>query len=543
STATATVDVARPVITNVVVKDITNAYARVTWDTDEPSTSKVYYGETPSLGTVVEVTALMINHEVEIYGLSTDTLYYFDVESSDMFGHTTRDDNGGLHYTFRTREKAGILVVYGDATFDREEHYRDALDANGWPYNEWYAENQGDPPLATLQEYNVIMWQTGYEQYPPFSDDQRIRITEYLDSGGRLFVSSHDVAWAFGDSSISGWYSVEKDSWMRGTLKARYQVDPRTYSKNMGVIGNPISGAYGSGVPYYPHRAGGAGDEVYLENAGGISLPVWNTGGTINYGPGIIDPDATDYNAMQWISSFPNGTAGTGVWGGMVSKVVVFYFEFTRINAATDNDPARADILNKVIIWLLDDHDHPDVQVSAPNGGETFTTSPVTISWTATTFGTGIDNQSVYYSGNAGQSWIWVADVGPTATSYNWDISTLPNGNKYMVKVKVCDDGIPSLCGSDTSDSTFTIMKSGGDLEGPITIPGSVKISPNYVNSGSTVWFNATVDDSNRGNSMINKAEYFIQCTEPDVSQYGTGTDMVASDGSFDTPVEDVTWT
>jgi hypothetical protein len=44
STVTAIVDASGPIITNVGVKDVTNAVATVTWDTDEPSTSVVYFG-------------------------------------------------------------------------------------------------------------------------------------------------------------------------------------------------------------------------------------------------------------------------------------------------------------------------------------------------------------------------------------------------------------------------------------------------------------------------------------------------------------------
>jgi hypothetical protein len=196
------VDASGPIITNVGVKDVTNAVATVTWDTDEPSTSVVYFGETPTLErTPVEFNDLMVNHELELDGLKTDTMYYFDVESADADGHTTRDNNGGKHYTFATIEKAEILVVFGDETFDKEERYRLALEAYGWSYNEWFAEKQGDPPLSILQDYKAVLWQTGYEQYPPISDSQRPLITDYLDGGGRLFITSHDIAWSSCDTS------------------------------------------------------------------------------------------------------------------------------------------------------------------------------------------------------------------------------------------------------------------------------------------------------------------------------------------------------
>jgi len=544
STATATVDASGPKITNVKAEDITNAYAKITWQTDEPSTSKVYWGETSELEKEpIEVTSLMVDHAVELIGLKTDTEYIYDVESADWFGHSTRDDNGGLHYAFKTTSKAEILVIYGDDTFDKEERYRSALEGNGWVYNEWYAGSQGDPPLSMMQEYKVVMWQTGYEQYPPLEDTQRALITDYLDGGGRFFISSHDVQWAFGESSGSGWYNAARAKWLKSTLKAGYQIDPRMFTKIEGVTGEPISGSYtGINAPSYtPTRSGAAGDEIYPESAGGTSFPIWSASGAVDYG-GFTDPSSSDFIAIKWWSSAPNGTAGTGVWGGKISKIVAFFFEFTRIEAGSDNSFVRNDILDKVITWLIG-ADHPDVTVSYPNGGEVLSTGPVTITWSATPYGTSIANQTIYYSDNAGQSWEYLASAGPSATTYDWDISTFPNGNKYMIKVVAEDDGVPSLIGSDESDGTFTIVRPGGDLEGPITVPGSIEVQPHYVVSSQTVWFNATIDDRDRGNSLIAAAEYFIQCAEPELSDYGTGTAMSASDALFDSPIEDVTWT
>jgi len=544
--ATAVVDSSGPIITNVGVKDLTNAVATVIWDTDEPSTSKVYYGETPSLEkTPVEFTGLMVNHEVQLIGLKTDTLYYYDVESADRYGHTTRDTNGGSHYTFRTTEAAEILVIFGesigteDETFDKHDYYRNALDAFGWSYNEWYADAFGDPPLSLLQEYKVVIWQPGYEQYPAFSETQQPIVTSYLDGGGRLFISSHDVAWGMNDQA-SQFFTPERSQWFNSTMKVRYKEDLIFGGSTVikGIAGNIISGGYAtSPYPLYQaHRDGALGDEVECIGADGICVYTWNSE------VDILNPTSGPI-AIQWTSFAVNGTPGVGVYGGKVSKMVAYFFEWTRIEPSLPNSAKRADILDKTIIWLIG-RDHPDVLVTAPDGGETFTTSPVTITWNvAPLVGTEIATQTLFYSDNAGQSWKYLDTRDNSTFFYDWPINAVPNGNKYMVKVKVEDNGDPSLFGSDESNSTFTILRPGGDTEGPITIPGSINAFPNFIDSGQPMWLNATVDDSNKGNSNIATAEYFIQCTEPAVTDYGTGTAMTASDGTFNNPVEDVTWT
>jgi hypothetical protein len=291
-------------------------------------------------------------------------------------------------------------------------------------------------------------------------------------------------------------------------------------------------------APYRATRDGANGDEVACWGVDGLCEYTWK-----DYG-GSATPD---YIAIQWTSSANNGTPGVGIWGGKPSKMVAFFLEFTRIDhvEGIDTSAIRNDILKKVIIWLLDDRDHPEVFISSPNGGEVFTTNNIQIQWSAVpTAGSGIFEQRIYYSDNGGDSWTHLSTVDNTTFQYDWDISTgVPNGNKYMIKVVVVDDGAPPLIGSDTSNATFAILRVNGDSDGPLTIPGSIRVNPHYVDSAATVWFNATVDDSNRGNATISAAEYFLQCTEPDVADYGSSIyQMTASDGSFDTPIEDVTW-
>ncbi|MFQ5910938.1 MAG: hypothetical protein ACE5IJ_09505, partial [Thermoplasmata archaeon] len=90
----------------------------------------------------------------------------------------------------------------------------------------------------------------------------------------------------------------------------------------------------------------------------------------------------------------------------------------------------------------------------------------------------------------------------------------------------------------DVSDDTFTILRAGGDSQGPITIPGSVVSAPNPVERYFSVTFTATVDDIRYGNSIIQAAEFYIDITGPS----GGGTAMNPVD-VFDTALEQVTWT
>jgi hypothetical protein len=538
---TAVIDGAPPMITDVRATTITNAAATIVWNTDEPATSTVYYGTNPALldmNETKEPAGLFVSHSVDVIGLSTGVRYYFDVESADRFGHTTLDDNGGQHYSFVTTEKAELLLIIGDDTFlpGRVDRYRNAFESFGWSYNEWYVQRSGVPALSLMQGYKVVIWQTGLEEYPPFEPEEMTLITSYIDEGGRFFISSHDVAWAFAKDSGSEYATVQTGQWVNSTLKGDWDADPRFFTRVEGIIGDPISNEYVgiNRLIYEGHRPSGGGDrgdEIIAQSYGGTPSNVWKDydgpGGEANEAP----------IGLKWVSSSPNGTGGPGkVWGGLPSKLMSCFFEITGI--ADDFD--RGSVINKTIVWLIG-HDHPDVQVISPNGGEVYIGNSIQINWSRQVYSTGINSQVLLYSPDDGQSWIRISpDPAPGDTTYTWDITALQNGIHYRVKVVVQDDGVPypMLNGSDISDDTFTILKPGGDGVGPITIPGSVGSTPNPVERSMPVTFTAIVDDTDFGNSTIQAAEFFID--SPGAN--GTGNSMNPVD-VFDTATEQATWT
>jgi len=100
--ATATVDCASPLITGVAATNVTGNSARITWATDEASTSVVHYGTTPPGGQTASSASLVAAHDIGLTGLSECTPYSFWVQSADGVGNTASDDAGGSYYTFAT---------------------------------------------------------------------------------------------------------------------------------------------------------------------------------------------------------------------------------------------------------------------------------------------------------------------------------------------------------------------------------------------------------------------------------------------------------
>ena len=527
ATATATVDGDDPTITNVAAQPA-DISAMVAWTTNGLASSQIEYGTTTALGSFSTLDgSLATSHAHQVNGLTPETTYYFDVLSRDHAGNLVRDDFGGMHYRMTTGKRADILVVNADNTSENTHRYGDALTSTGWTYNEW-GKTQADIPLvgdsnSGLRSYKAVWWQVGWEQYPQFEKDPRDSLSAYHDGGGRIAFCSQDVAWAFGNLG-SGFWSAVKQQWLADVLHASWNSDPTTWSTNTGIAADPISGNWVGGVPYTPFRDGGAGDEVDKVDGSGTATYVWRDTDT-----------SVDDIAVKWQSGGPLGTNGVGVWGGQPTRVVSMFFEWLQINAALENDATRAAVLDKTLQWLVGG-DHPDATIVSPNGGESFTTGTVSVSWTATTdTGTGRNLGSVRleYSDDGGMSWNLITAT-PGASPYSWNVSALPTASTYRVRAVVTDTGSPELAGLDASNANFTIAIPGNETRGPVVLAGSPGTSPSPITQPDPATLVATISDALTGNSNVVAAEW---SAGPAAAAPGTGNPMAGPFGTVQVAV------
>ncbi|HKQ56943.1 MAG TPA: S8 family serine peptidase [Candidatus Eisenbacteria bacterium] len=517
--ANATVSFNPPVITGVSAT-VGGAGATVTWITNKNATSQVYYGTTPALGSSSPFdAAALFSHSVTLAGLTPGQNYYFDVESEDLIGNLTRDDNGGSHYTFTAPPSGDLLLVYGGDAFERPTYYTSALTELGWTYEIWSGSQSETPALGNLtsgmRSYKAIWWQPSLELYPPVSPSAQSAITQYLDGGGRLAMTGHDIVWALADPT-SPYYSVPAQQWVLNTLRTIYNSDPAGWTSVAGIAADPISGPYTGGLPYAEHRSGASGDEV---DPSGGAVASWRSG-----------DGSPDDAGIRWDSGGPLGTPGSGVWGGAPSRLATMYYEWSGVDFANAPSSAtRRELMRRTLAWLLG-RDKPAVTVTAPNGGEVITTNSTNITWSELTDGgTGVGSRTIEYSTNGGTSWVTItAAAGPSP--YNWDLTAVPNSPSVVVRVTVFDDGSPSLKGIDASNAPFSIQRVGGDLAGPVVVAGSIVSSPNPILIGSAATLTATVSDSTTGSSNISAAEWSIGASP---AAAGAGTAM---SGTFTSP-------
>lgn len=106
-TDTAGVDVTEPVISDVQVAFLDDTSATITWTTDEPCNSHVYY-EAP-VREEMTIDELVTAHSVTLTNLAQCLDYNFWVSSSDAAGNTTIDNNGGAGYSFTTMVRIYLM--------------------------------------------------------------------------------------------------------------------------------------------------------------------------------------------------------------------------------------------------------------------------------------------------------------------------------------------------------------------------------------------------------------------------------------------------
>jgi hypothetical protein len=85
---TESVDNTAPVVSDITISDIDSSSAKITWTTNEDSTSVVEYGASTSYGTNNENSTSTTTHTINLTGLSANTAYHYKVKSTDGSGNT-----------------------------------------------------------------------------------------------------------------------------------------------------------------------------------------------------------------------------------------------------------------------------------------------------------------------------------------------------------------------------------------------------------------------------------------------------------------------
>ena len=521
--AEASVSGSNVVISNVSATPVAAGSTRIDWNTDRPASSKVWYALSPPLLASATAAGYATSHSVVINGLTAGATYHYDVESAPITGGATRDSLGGTHRQFTPKGPSDVLLMLGDAAFAGNAAWTTALSVLGYDVDV-LSDAQIEPPAignaaSGLRAYSAVLFQVGPDNYPPVSDLQRAAIDSLIEGGGRFLISGHDVGWGLADPASPS-YSAARAQWLSSGLKVTFLSDPINWTEETGIAADPISGAYTGGIFYLSLRDGGAGDHVaHASSSGGTGAYTWRS----NFSP-------PDNDGIRWESTLPKGTAGTAFWGGANSRLVAMFYEWSRLGtAATTHDAQRTNVLGKSIEYLLG-HARPAVAITSPNGAEVFTGGTITVNYTITPAGGfSVANRTLYYSLDAGSSWTLVDNNVPGASSYNWDISAIPNSSRVVLRLSATDDGTPSLTGRDQNDAVFTINRAAGDVAGPVVVAGSPSTNPAPLLIPNAATLSASVSDLETGGGTVAAAEWSIGGAP---AAAGSGTAMSGAFGT-----------
>lgn len=86
SVTVSSTDQTSPTLSDLTVSDISDTSAKISWITDEDTTSTLYYGKTTDYGSST-TTSLGTSHSVTLTELTANTTYHFNVIYSDPAGH------------------------------------------------------------------------------------------------------------------------------------------------------------------------------------------------------------------------------------------------------------------------------------------------------------------------------------------------------------------------------------------------------------------------------------------------------------------------
>jgi len=210
-----------------------------------------------------------------------------------------------------------VLLVDGDGGETYETYYQNALNTTGRIYATWDMETFGKVDTADLDNFQAVVWNVGSVS-PAVDEIDRNALSQYLDGGGRLFITGQNIGYDLVDPD-SGYSSPQTEAWFRDYLGADYVADDSSDLTVFGQGGDPI------------------GDGLSFDISGG-------SGANNQTSPSEIEPYGGGIASLFYAA---NLEAGVHLDSGTF-KSVYFAFGFEGIAAEADRDL----IMQRVMDWF-----------------------------------------------------------------------------------------------------------------------------------------------------------------------------------------------
>jgi immune inhibitor A len=219
-----------------------------------------------------------------------------------------------------------VLIVDDDAQYsgkDYAHYYADALTTLRIPHEGYDKDLSGSPSPGLLTGYPMVCWYTGLDRPDSMLvHDDVAALQQYLDAGGRLFLTGQDIAEKLSKTADS--------LFLVNYLGARY--------------------AGGSTVEP-PFVRGIAGDPI----GDGISLVLGGSGTAANqHSPDNLEPVAGASVSFIYDTLYSSGKIAGVTYAHAGFKTVFWAFGFEAVNSTYPQyGLSRTEILADILYWLV----------------------------------------------------------------------------------------------------------------------------------------------------------------------------------------------
>ena len=220
-------------------------------------------------------------------------------------------------------------------------YYEDSLNHNYYPYNLWNPDLRGYIDSSTINSFKLCIWSTPFGG--PDSYEQSV-LREFLDNGGRLFISGQDIGYSIGSTSFYSNY-----------LHAQYVNDNVNLYNLNGVLGDPITnninisiaGGDGANNQWWPSEINPIIPAASIFHYNEFSI-LSNENFTLQELPLPLKE-----NINKSINYTTSGISSSGTGALRVDtgtyRVVYLAFGFEAINSSADRDI----LMNKIVSRLV----------------------------------------------------------------------------------------------------------------------------------------------------------------------------------------------
>ena len=155
---------------------------------------------------------------------------------------------------FRFNAGANVLLVDDDEGGPYEQWFMQSLEKLGIVYY-YYDHTAAGPPTGDfLNQFDLVIWQTGTDYYYVIVANDMIALRTYLDNGGALYFSSPEIGYYVNEGGGTAYRTFYNDY-----FKATYEGDNASTRSVVGVSGDPI----GDGLSFSISGGDGADDQNY----------------------------------------------------------------------------------------------------------------------------------------------------------------------------------------------------------------------------------------------------------------------------------------